>query len=223
MAKKKVQDQGAQIPRNAAYIGVREISREAAQHRYWTFYEAIKFRFSLSVFTRLSPSPFFLTTDTDHLAIDGVGVKFAGMLEGLSFDGTEKNIGQFGIQAAGPKGGFNILMDIGQKAGPYTSIRGKPQPIAFITKMAAYRTDEADFTDGPLEFVAHGRTVMGGSGNRKQFAQSFKPASDLGVKKGGLVAEPGMADGHILNETDMKRVLKREGRQVGQLIIIYSV
>jgi len=29
MAKKKVQDQGAQIPRNAA------------QHRYWTFYEAI--------------------------------------------------------------------------------------------------------------------------------------------------------------------------------------
>jgi len=31
MAKKKVQDQGAQIPRNAA------------QHRYWTFYEAIKF------------------------------------------------------------------------------------------------------------------------------------------------------------------------------------
>jgi len=30
MAKKKVQDQGAQIPRNAA------------QHRYWTFYEAIK-------------------------------------------------------------------------------------------------------------------------------------------------------------------------------------
>jgi len=43
MAKKKVQDQGAQIPRNAAYLAVREIPRNAAQHRYWTFYEAIKF------------------------------------------------------------------------------------------------------------------------------------------------------------------------------------
>jgi len=41
MAKKKVQDQGAQIPRNAAYLAVREIPRNAAQHRYWTFYEAI--------------------------------------------------------------------------------------------------------------------------------------------------------------------------------------
>jgi len=43
MAKKKVQDQGAQIPRNAEYLAVREIPRNAAQHRYWTFYEAIKF------------------------------------------------------------------------------------------------------------------------------------------------------------------------------------
>jgi len=45
MAKKKVQDQGAQIPRNAAYLAVREIPRNAAQHRYWTFYEAINFYF----------------------------------------------------------------------------------------------------------------------------------------------------------------------------------
>jgi len=44
MAKKKVQDQGAQILRNAAYLVVREIPRDAAQHRYWTFYEAINFR-----------------------------------------------------------------------------------------------------------------------------------------------------------------------------------
>jgi len=43
MAKKKVQDQGAQIPRNAAYLAVHEIPRNAAQHKYWTFYEAIKF------------------------------------------------------------------------------------------------------------------------------------------------------------------------------------
>jgi len=45
MAKKKVQDQGAQIPRNAAYLAVREIPRNAAQHRYWTFYEAIRVTF----------------------------------------------------------------------------------------------------------------------------------------------------------------------------------
>ncbi len=44
MAKKKVQDQGAQIPRNAAYLAVREIPRDAAQHRYWTFYEAINIK-----------------------------------------------------------------------------------------------------------------------------------------------------------------------------------
>jgi len=47
MAKKKVQDQGAQIPRNAAYLAVREIPRDAAQHRYWTFYEAINSLFLL--------------------------------------------------------------------------------------------------------------------------------------------------------------------------------
>jgi len=40
-AKKKVQDRGAQIPRNAAYLLVREIPRDAAQQRYWTFCEAV--------------------------------------------------------------------------------------------------------------------------------------------------------------------------------------
>jgi len=40
-AKKKVQDRGAQIPRNAAYLIVREIPRDAAQQRYWTFCEAV--------------------------------------------------------------------------------------------------------------------------------------------------------------------------------------
>ncbi len=43
MAKQNVQDRGAQISRNAEYLIVREIPRDAAQQRYWTFCEAIKF------------------------------------------------------------------------------------------------------------------------------------------------------------------------------------
>jgi len=40
---KKFKIKASQIPRNAAYLAVREIPRDAAQHRYWTFYEAINF------------------------------------------------------------------------------------------------------------------------------------------------------------------------------------
>ncbi|MBS3759839.1 MAG: hypothetical protein KGY61_14370, partial [Desulfobacterales bacterium] len=39
--RKKFKIKATQISRNAAYIGVREIPRNAAQRRYWTFYEAI--------------------------------------------------------------------------------------------------------------------------------------------------------------------------------------
>jgi len=42
MAKQNVQNRGAQIPRYAAQLLVREIPRDAAQQRYWTFCEAIK-------------------------------------------------------------------------------------------------------------------------------------------------------------------------------------
>src|SRR6056297_3271987 len=42
MAKQNVQDRGTQIPRNAEYLFVREVPRDAAQQRYWTFCEAIK-------------------------------------------------------------------------------------------------------------------------------------------------------------------------------------
>src|SRR6056297_2539483 len=38
---KKFKIKARKIPRNAAYLAVREIPRDAAQHRYWTFYEAI--------------------------------------------------------------------------------------------------------------------------------------------------------------------------------------
>src|SRR6056297_1638004 len=41
---KKFKIKARKIPRNAAYLAVREIPRDAAQHRYWTFYEAIKKR-----------------------------------------------------------------------------------------------------------------------------------------------------------------------------------
>src|SRR6056297_987942 len=40
---KKFKIKARKIPRNAAYLAVREIPRVAAQHRYWTFYEAIIF------------------------------------------------------------------------------------------------------------------------------------------------------------------------------------
>ncbi|MFP4533384.1 MAG: hypothetical protein ACLFNS_11945, partial [Desulfobacterales bacterium] len=41
-AKKKVQDPGAQIPRNPEYLLLSEIPGNAAQQRYWTFCEAVK-------------------------------------------------------------------------------------------------------------------------------------------------------------------------------------
>lgn len=41
MAKKKVQVQGAQIPRNVVYRAYAAVTRDEAQHRNWTFYEAI--------------------------------------------------------------------------------------------------------------------------------------------------------------------------------------
>jgi hypothetical protein len=41
--RKKFKIKASQIPRNAAYRGVREIPRDAAQRRYWTFCEAINF------------------------------------------------------------------------------------------------------------------------------------------------------------------------------------
>ncbi|MBS3759472.1 MAG: hypothetical protein KGY61_12510, partial [Desulfobacterales bacterium] len=42
---KKFKIKARKIPRNAAYLAVREIPRDAAQHRYWTFYEAIRVAF----------------------------------------------------------------------------------------------------------------------------------------------------------------------------------
>jgi len=41
MAKQNVQDRGAQIPKNAASLLVREMPGDAAQQRHWTFCEAI--------------------------------------------------------------------------------------------------------------------------------------------------------------------------------------
>ena len=41
MAKKKVQDQGEQILRNEAYLSYAAKTKDEAQRRYWTFYEAI--------------------------------------------------------------------------------------------------------------------------------------------------------------------------------------
>src|SRR6056297_773588 len=43
---KKFKIKARKIPRNAAYLAVREIPRDAAQHRYWTFYEAINIAFT---------------------------------------------------------------------------------------------------------------------------------------------------------------------------------
>jgi len=42
MAKKNVQIQGAQILSNNLYLAYHEATKDAAQHRIWTFYEAIK-------------------------------------------------------------------------------------------------------------------------------------------------------------------------------------
>jgi hypothetical protein len=42
MAKKKVQIQGAQILSDDSYFLYNEATKDAAQHRSWTFYEAIK-------------------------------------------------------------------------------------------------------------------------------------------------------------------------------------
>jgi hypothetical protein len=42
MAKKKVQIQGAQILRDDLYFLYHEETKDAAQHRIWAFYEAIK-------------------------------------------------------------------------------------------------------------------------------------------------------------------------------------
>jgi len=39
---KKLQMQGAQILRNEAYVWYAAVTRDAAQRRSWTFYEAIK-------------------------------------------------------------------------------------------------------------------------------------------------------------------------------------
>jgi len=41
MAKKKVQIQGAQIPRSTVALHLTVLTRDAAQRRNWTFYEAI--------------------------------------------------------------------------------------------------------------------------------------------------------------------------------------
>ena len=43
MAKKKVQDQGERIFRNEVYLSYAAMTKDEAQRRYWTFYEAIKF------------------------------------------------------------------------------------------------------------------------------------------------------------------------------------
>ena len=43
MAKKKVQDQGERILRIEAYIRYAAMTKDEAQRRYWTFYEAINF------------------------------------------------------------------------------------------------------------------------------------------------------------------------------------
>ena len=43
MAKKKVQDQGEQILRIEAYLSYAAMTKDEAQRRYWTFYEAINF------------------------------------------------------------------------------------------------------------------------------------------------------------------------------------
>jgi len=40
---KKLQIQGAQILRNEAYLQYAAVTKDAAQRRSWTFYEAIKF------------------------------------------------------------------------------------------------------------------------------------------------------------------------------------
>jgi hypothetical protein len=39
---KKLQIQGAQILRNEAYIWYAAVTKDAAQRRSWTFYEAVK-------------------------------------------------------------------------------------------------------------------------------------------------------------------------------------
>ena len=39
---KKIQIQGAQILRNEAYLQYAAMTKDAAQHRSWTFYEAVK-------------------------------------------------------------------------------------------------------------------------------------------------------------------------------------
>ena len=42
---KKLQIQGAQIPSNEEYLSYAAVTRNAAQRRSWTFYEAVKFEF----------------------------------------------------------------------------------------------------------------------------------------------------------------------------------
>jgi len=44
MAKKKVQGQGAQVFWKEAYFEVRRMTKDEAQHRDWTFCEAILMR-----------------------------------------------------------------------------------------------------------------------------------------------------------------------------------
>mgnify|MGYP003973209053 CR=1 FL=1 len=39
---KKFKIKAPQIPRNEAYLSYAAVTRDAAQRRYWTFYEAIK-------------------------------------------------------------------------------------------------------------------------------------------------------------------------------------
>ncbi len=39
---KKIQIQGAQILRDEAYLQYASMTKDAAQHRSWTFYEAVK-------------------------------------------------------------------------------------------------------------------------------------------------------------------------------------
>jgi len=43
MAQKKVQIQGAQILSDNSYLAYFEKTRNAAQHRIWTFYEAVNY------------------------------------------------------------------------------------------------------------------------------------------------------------------------------------
>ncbi|MFB0505859.1 MAG: hypothetical protein ACETWT_03920, partial [Thermodesulfobacteriota bacterium] len=46
---KKLQIQGAQILRNEAYLQYAAMTKDAAQRRSWTFYEAINVRFTANL------------------------------------------------------------------------------------------------------------------------------------------------------------------------------